>query len=168
MLKFKNLFKKLLFWFRCARYQSFVQSFLPAMLAFLVITAKEWNSLTLLDFTLGGLALLGVLLAHSSANLLDDFFDYTSLAVQKRREMIDGGIRARSLKCTYLEMGLTSVRKVLFIALLCGFVATCLGGIILYYRGLPILVCFLLGVLLAFFTQPLRLNLVIAASVSSL
>ncbi len=147
----RKLLAKLFFWIKCARYQSFAQSFLPAVLAFTVIVTKKEYSLHSLDVLLGVFALVGVILAHSSANLFDDFFDYTSQAVKKRREMVDGGIRARSLKCSYLDMGLTSVKHLLYVAIAFGLVATSLGGVILYYRGLPIVICFLIGVVLAFF-----------------
>lgn len=155
-----NFCKRILFWIKCARYQSYAQSLLPAALAFAVVVTKRDYALSMGDILLGVFAIFGVVLAHSSANLFDDYFDYSSKAVQKRREMIDGGIRARSMKCVYLDSGMATTRELLLVSVIMGALGTLFGGIILVYRGLPIFVCFLIGVVLAFFysAPPLRLS----------
>ena len=159
-MTFSKALDKVFFWVKCARYQSYAQSFLPAILAFAVVAGKDEYELTCVDFVLGGLAVLGVILAHSGVNLLDDYFDYTSHSVQKRKEMVDGGMRARSLKCAYLDSGMATPKQLLCVAILFCLIATACGTVIYLCRGIPILVCFTVGAFLAFFNSapPIRLS----------
>ena len=78
--------------------------------------------------------------AHTGLNLLDDYFDYTKGAVAKREALIDGGFRARLLKCSYIESGEASAQETrrvgwsfIAFALMCGVVILVLGLIFLNY-----------------------------------
>ncbi len=154
-MNFKSTLKLLNFWIKNARYQSFAQSFIPALIALVFVANKGDGAVWL-----GVLAVLGVLLAHSGANLFDDYFDYRSESVKKRREMLDGGIRARSMKCAYIESGQATLKQLFIVATLFCLSAICAGAVVFYYRGLPVFICFCIGAILAFFysAPPLRLS----------
>lgn len=143
------------FWLKNARCTSFAQSFMPtALAAFFVFDSPDFN------VNLALLAVVGVVLAHFGANLLDDYFDYRCEAVQKRREMLDGGMRARSMKCRYLEDGSTTVGRLLAAGLaFCGAALAC-GATIWLERGAGTLIFAGIGAFLAFFysAPPFRLS----------
>jgi 1,4-dihydroxy-2-naphthoate octaprenyltransferase len=102
---------------------------------------------------------IGVACAHLGLNLLDDYFDYRGGAVARRKELQEGGMRARMGKCAYLDQGATleATRRVaiIFIA-----VALVLGTLILAIRGWEVLIfagcALVLG--LAYAGPPLRLS----------
>ncbi len=140
-------------WLNNARAVSLVQSFIPCLLAFL-FALKTPNS----NWALGLVAIFGVLIAHLSANLLDDYFDFKSNSVKKRNELGQSGIRARLLKCEYFKEN--SPKKVLFVALFFALIAISLGAIILYFTDIKILYIALLGAFISFFysAPPIKLS----------
>lgn len=147
--------RELGFWLRNARYHSFLQSAAPAILAACWVAGTP-N----FDWVLAILAVVGVFWAHMGANLLDDYFDYRCGAVKARREMENGGMRARSLKCRYLDDGRTTTKRLFAAGLFFCALAAAAGAIILLRRGAPILIFAGVGAFLAFFysAPPLRLS----------
>lgn len=154
-LSLVGLGRELVFWLRNARYHSFLQSAAPAVLAACWVAGTPD-----FDAVLAILAIVGVFAAHMGANLLDDYFDYRCGAVKARREMEDGGMRARSMKCRYLDDGRTTTRRLLAAGLLFCALAAAAGAIIGLRRGAPILIFAGVGAFLAFFysAPPLRLS----------
>ncbi len=135
--------KRVLFWIKCARYQSFPQSLLPGITA-LVIASKE----STFSWALALLALLAIILAHFSFNLFDDYFDFKKNDVKIREQINSGGMRARIGKCDYLLSGKATLPQLLCAALTFGAFAFAIGLFFLFYWGLPIaLFIFLLGFL---------------------
>jgi 1,4-dihydroxy-2-naphthoate octaprenyltransferase len=102
----------------------------------------------------------GVALAHSGLNLFDDYFDSRVGAVKARKEMENGGMRARMGKCTYLDTTNVTLSDTKRIATLFVVFACVLGAAILVFRGWPILIfaaiAFVLGI--AYAGPPLRLS----------
>jgi 1,4-dihydroxy-2-naphthoate octaprenyltransferase len=154
--------KSLKFWFDASRKTALGQSVMPYVLGTLLAVATVVYTGFAIDGTnvaLMVIGLLGVILAHSGINLLDDYFDYTGGAVKARRELENGGMRARMGKCSYFESGVTpeDTRRVatLFIV-----IALLLGVVVLVLRGWPVavfaLVTLVLGV--AYAGPPLRLS----------
>ncbi|MDR1015840.1 MAG: prenyltransferase [Coriobacteriales bacterium] len=160
--------KKLTFWYAAARPASLGQSLSPYVLgtvlalgAFLSQRAQGLVSEQglLLGLLLAVAGLAGVAFAHLGLNLFDDYFDYRGGAVARRKELQEGGMRARMGKCAYLEAGVTldETRRV---ALLFVAVALVLGLVVLLVRGWEVLVfagcALVLG--LAYAGPPLRLS----------
>lgn len=143
------------FWLTNARYHSFTQSLIPALLTLLVTAGKEGFRL---DFAL--LAVVGTILSHGGANLLDDYFDFRGESVQVRQAMLDGGMRARGRKCAYLMSGRTTPSALLRTALTACLSASAVGMILCHQRGTAILGFALIGAFLLFFysAPPFRLS----------
>jgi 1,4-dihydroxy-2-naphthoate octaprenyltransferase len=157
--------KSLKFWFDASRKTALGQSLTPYILGVLLAlttafkgglagVGKDFNVL------MAVLGFVGVALAHSGLNLLDDYFDYTGGAVAKRRELKDGGMRARMGKCAYFEAGNVTPQDTRRVAILFIAAALVLGAVVLVVRGWPVvvfaLVALVLGVLYA--GPPLRLS----------
>ena len=132
------------FWFRASRNPALGQSLTPYVVGMLfAVTAWIYNpeiAFHPLGLALGLLGFVGVGSAHTGINLLDDYFDYTKGAVAEREALIDGGFRARLLKCAYIQSGEATVKETrnvgwLFIsfALLCGAIILALGLLFLEY-----------------------------------
>ncbi|MDR1082300.1 MAG: prenyltransferase [Coriobacteriales bacterium] len=165
------------FWYAAARPASLGQSLTPYVLgAVLALGSLLYQGTWSLAFGYGAQGLLsvqgvalglllavagliGVACAHLGLNLLDDYFDYRGGAVARRKELQEGGMRARMGKCAYLDQGATlgDTRRVaiMFIA-----VALVSGGFILAIRGWEVLIfagcALVLG--LAYAGPPLRLS----------
>jgi 1,4-dihydroxy-2-naphthoate octaprenyltransferase len=162
------------FWYGAARPASLGQSLTPYVLgSVLALGALLYQGLSLgygaLDtLSLQGVALglllavagfIGVACAHLGLNLLDDYFDYRGGAVARRKELQEGGMRARMGKCAYLDQGATleDTRRVAI-----GFIAVALvlGALVLVIRGWEVLIfagcALVLG--LAYAGPPLRLS----------
>jgi 1,4-dihydroxy-2-naphthoate octaprenyltransferase len=160
--------KTLKFWYGAARPASLGQSLTPyvlgAVLALGTLLYQGTQSLVSvwsvgLGLLLAAAGFIGVASAHLGLNLLDDYFDYRGGAVARRKELQDGGMRARMGKCAYLDQGATleDTRRVaiIFIA-----VALVLGALVLAIRGWEVLIfagcALVLG--LAYAGPPLRLS----------
>lgn len=93
-------------WLTNARAGSFVQSFMPAMVAAVFAIGLEgfraWMAF---------LAILGVVLAHLAMNLADDWFDYRVDMKGDRDRVIRQGFRAMTSKYPYLEDGSETLRS---------------------------------------------------------
>jgi len=132
------------FWFDASRKAALGQSITPYVLGLLfAVAAWIYNpdiAFQPLGLALSLLGLIGVGAAHTGINLLDDYFDYTKGAVARRSALIDGGFRARLLKCAYIESGeatITQTRNVgwafIGFALACATVILILGTLFLGY-----------------------------------
>jgi 1,4-dihydroxy-2-naphthoate octaprenyltransferase len=176
--------KSVRFWFKASRTAALGQSTMPYLLGTLLALATVIHG----HLAAGGLAgidaldtsatafaatgngafslplvlmgLVGVVLAHSGLNLLDDYFDYRKGAVHKRQQLLDGGIRARMGKCSYLEGGNLVPGDIARAATLFIVVALVLGAVVFMLRGWPVLVfaglALVLGLVYA--GPPLRLS----------
>lgn len=130
-----------------ARPQSLPQSVTPAIvavcLAFAYSEAGNWPC--------AAVALVGVICAHLSVNLLDDYFDYRNAGLESREKLARAGMRARIGKAQYLADGQATLKQTFVAAALFGAVALICGAVVFYFRGWPILWFALAGAFLGFF-----------------
>ncbi|MCL2756476.1 MAG: prenyltransferase [Coriobacteriia bacterium] len=159
------------FWFRASRNQALGQSLTPYIVGVLfAVAAWIYNPDVVFNpfgLLCGLLGFVGVGAAHTGVNLLDDYFDYKKGAVAAREALIDGGFRARLLKCAYIESGEATAEETrnvgwMFIsfALLCGAIILVLGILFLGYDWRYLAVFVALGLLLGvmYAGPPLRLS----------
>jgi len=160
-----------MFWFRASRNTALGQSLTPYVLG-LLFACAAWIynpdiAFSPLGLVLGIVGFFGVGAAHTGVNLLDDYFDYSKGAVAEREALIDGGFRARLLKCAYIISGeatASQTRNVgcLFLgfALACGAAITALGFVYLAYDWRYLATFIGLGLLLGvmYAGPPLRLS----------
>jgi len=131
---------KIGFWINNARHIALPQSVLPALLALAMAGTHS-------DFSwwLGLVALLGIICAHLSMNLADDYFDYKVKSGENRNEMAAEGMRARIAKYPYLTSGEATVKQLAGAILAFLLIASICGAVILYFRGINILYIALIG-----------------------
>lgn len=145
--------KKLIYWIQNARAYALPQSVLPALVAVFMAVGNE-------NFSIGLsiVAVLGVMLAHLSVNLFDDYFDYPFHSEEVRQQTAAEGQRARIAKSPYLTSGEVTPRKLFFVASLFAFAALLLGCIVFVKRGLiPLYIAFAAGFLGFFYSgKPIR------------
>lgn len=146
------MFENIKFWIENARYHAVVQSFWAALVA-LCVGATYSN----FDIKLAIIAIIGVLFAHLSINLLDDYFDFKSGSVEKRIEL-EGGVR--SGKCKYLLENKATLRQLFFVAGVFGVIASLLGLYLFFQRGIVILFLIITAGIFGFFysAPPLKLS----------
>lgn len=146
---------KLKFWIKNARDIALPQSILPALLAVAMAAAQP-------DFSwwLALVALFGVACAHLGFNLADDYFDYRHNDVEARKKVTAEGFRTHMEKCHYIESGEATPKELL--VAFCGFlvVAGVAGGVVFVFRGWPVAVMALAGLLLgiSYSGKPLELG----------
>jgi len=140
------------FWFENARYHSLVQSFWPAAAALCI--ASSYSGF---NIKYDVIAVIGVLLAHLSVNLFDDYFDFKLGSVEKRNQL-EGVIR--SGKCKYILDGGASLSQLFAAAAVFGILALLAGFYLFLHRGMPVLIIAGLAGLLGFFysAPPLKLS----------
>lgn len=146
--------KRILFWMRNARSIALPQSILPALLA-IVISAKY----ALFYWPLAVVALLGIVCAHLGMNLADDYFDYKVKSADNRNHVLSQGMRARIGKYPYLTSGEATVGQ-LGIVIFCFLaLAGLFGVIVVFFRGWPVVVYALIGLILGveYSGKPLQL-----------
>lgn len=157
--------KKIRFWLNNARTVSLPQSVTPALAALCFAIACS-TSKGVWNVTEGGfsvilsiLALIGIICAHLSCNLFDDYFDYRNAGIEAREQLHRAGMRARIAKATYLAEGQATLKETRNAASAFGAIAIAIGIVILVLRGLPILYLALIGGVLGFFysAKPLML-----------
>lgn len=140
------------FWLENARYHALVQSLWAALAAVCIaLTYSHFN----LKYAL--VAVIGVLFAHLSVNLLDDYFDFKSGSVEKRNQL-EGAIR--SGKCKYIFDGKSTPMQLFFAAAIFGVLAILTGLYLFLHRGMPVLIIALMAAVLGFFysAPPLKLS----------
>lgn len=119
-----KIFEKAFFWFKAARLYTVATSVVPYLFA--VFLASQKVDVNVLLSVLG---FIGVVLAHLSINLLDDYFDWKKGAVEEYKKLLEVGMQARTHKCYYLEDKTATLNQLLaaiatmdFIACVCGFI----------------------------------------------
>lgn len=145
--------KKIIYWIQNARAYALPQSVLPALVAVFMAVGQEGFSVVL-----SIVAVLGVMLAHLSVNLFDDYFDYQFHSEEVREQTIAEGQRARIAKSPYLYSGEVTPRGLFFVASIFGFSAMLLGCIVFINRGLiPLYIALAAGFLGFFYSgKPIR------------
>jgi 1,4-dihydroxy-2-naphthoate octaprenyltransferase len=143
------------FWLNNARTISLPQSLLPAVLAVCVASQAQGFSVYL-----GVLAVFGVVMAHLSLNLFDDYFDYRVKGAEFRDAMARKGFRARIAKCHYITSGQATLRQLLIACLVFGAIALAAGSVIWWFRGNFILWIALIAAVLgiSYSGAPLRMS----------
>lgn len=139
-------------WLQNARYHALVQSFLPAVAA--VCIAATYNNFNI-KYAL--IAVIGVLTAHLSVNLLDDYFDFKLGCVEKRNQQ-EGAVRFG--KCKPIVDGMTTVSEYFTAASVFGLIAVVAGAYLFVHRGLPVLILAIIAGVLGFFysAPPFKLS----------
>ena len=145
--------KKILYWIQNARAYALPQSVLPALVAVFMAAGND-------NFSIGLsiVAVLGVMLAHLSVNLFDDYFDYQFKSEEVREQTAAEGERARIAKSPYLTSGEVTPKKLFFVASLFGLAALLLGCVVFAKRGLiPLYIALAAGFLGFFYSgKPIR------------
>lgn len=135
------------FWVMNARPQALPQSVIPAIVAVCIAFAYgsdcRWVCVIV--------ALVGIICAHLSIDLLDDYFDYRNAGIESREKLARAGMRARIGKAQYLADGKATLRQTFMVTALFGAVALICGAVVFYFRGWPILWFALAGAFLGFF-----------------
>lgn len=136
---------RILFWIRNARITALPQSILPAIVAAVIASSEA-------SFSAGYalLAIIGIIFAHLSCNLFDDYFDYKKKGVAIRNQMTSEGFRARIGKCTYITSGQASLAQLRKVALLFGLCAAVCGLFVTLRWGWLILAFALVGAILGY------------------
>ena len=143
------------FWIKNARDIALPQSILPALLAVSMAAVHP-------DFSwwLALVALFGVVCAHLGFNLADDYFDYRHNDVAARKKVTAEGFRTHMEKCHYIESGEATPKELLMA--MCAFLAVAgvAGGVVWWFRGWPVAVLTLAGLLLgiSYSGKPLELG----------
>ena len=145
--------KKIIYWIQNARAYALPQSVLPALVAVFMAAGNDGFSIGL-----SIVAVLGVMLAHLSVNLFDDYFDYQFHSEEVREQTVAEGQRARIAKSPYLYSGEVTTRQLFFVASLFGLAALLLGCIVFVIRGLiPLYIALAAGFLGFFYSgKPIR------------
>ncbi|MDR2691253.1 MAG: prenyltransferase [Dysgonamonadaceae bacterium] len=143
------------FWVNNSRTTSLPQSLLPAVLAACVASQASGFSIYA-----GLLAVFGVVTAHMSLNLFDDYFDYRVKGTEFRDAMARKGFRARIAKCRYITSGEATLNQLLIACLVFGSIALAAGSILWWFRGDFILWITLISAVLgiSYSGAPLRLS----------
>lgn len=144
---------KILFWLRNARIVALPQSLLPAITALCLAIGTEKFSIAL-----GLLAIFGVIFAHLSANLLDDYFDYVNDKNIQREKLAESKSFVRTEKSPYLYSGEVSPKKLFAVATFFAFIALLFGTVIFATRGFSPLIIALIAGFLGFFysAEPIK------------
>ncbi len=151
--------RSLKFWIDAARSVALGQSLVPfiagVLLALKHPVASEWWSWPLI-----ALSLIGVACAHLGINLLDDYFDYKKGDVTVRQNLIDGGMRARSKKCWYIDEGQATLKETRRAAIVFLAVALAIGILASVLRGPLIPMIVIIGLILGleYSGPPLRFS----------
>ena len=143
------------FWIKNARDIALPQSILPSLLAVSMAAVHPdfswWPALV---------ALFGVVCAHLGFNLADDYFDYRHNDVEARKKVTAEGFRTHMEKCHYIESGEATPKELLMA--MCAFLAVAgvAGGVVWWFRGWPVAVLTLAGLLLgiSYSGKPLELG----------
>jgi 1,4-dihydroxy-2-naphthoate octaprenyltransferase len=136
----------LITWFKAARAPFLVVSLLPALVGgAMAHTRGYFNTLHFI------LAVVGIVMAHSAADFIDDYFDF------KKGNL---GNKVQQFHDSPLIDGKVTLNQVLVAISLCLVIAFACGLYLLLEVGLPVVVLALIGLFIVFFytSPPVRLN----------
>jgi 1,4-dihydroxy-2-naphthoate octaprenyltransferase len=144
--------RRFLFWLHASRYEFFTGVIGPA----LVGGAAAWSGAHVFHLGLWLVTVVGLMLAHASANLANDYFDHLSGNDALNTEFITpftGGSRV-------IQQGLATPREVLVAALVSLALAGACGLLLAWLCGWPILILAGIGGLTGFFytAPPVKLG----------
>lgn len=136
----------LITWFKAARAPFLVVSLLPALLGGVMAAARGSFDVGIFLF-----ATLGVVMAHSAADFVDDYFDF------KKGNL---GNKVQQFHDSPLISGEVSLNQVLIAIGICLLAAFLSGVYVLIKVGLPVVILVAAGLFIVFFytSPPLRLN----------
>jgi 1,4-dihydroxy-2-naphthoate octaprenyltransferase len=137
-----NLFTK---WLVASRFSVTIMTFTSAIIGILLASSNG-----AVDFGLSILCVIGLMFAHATNNLLNDYTDSI--------KGVDKGNYFRTQYGTHvLESGLLTKKQLMNYIVVTGLLALACGGIILYIRGIEILWLILAGAFFVlFYTWPLK------------
>ncbi len=133
-------------WFKAARAPFLVVSILPCLLGGVLAYARGT-----FDTLIFVLATVGIVMAHSAGDFVDDYFDF------KKGNL---GNKVQQFHDSPLIDGKVTLRQVIVAIILCLAAAGVAGGIILWKVGASVLILAAAGLVAVFFytAPPLRLN----------
>ncbi len=136
----------LITWFKAARAPFLVVSLLPCLLGGAMAYLR--GSFNMLHFVL---ATIGIVMAHSAADFIDDYFDF------KKGNL---GNKVQQFHDSPLIDGKVTLNQVLVAIILCLAIALACGVYLLAVVGLPVVVLVAIGLFIVFFytSPPVRLN----------
>lgn len=136
----------LITWFKAARAPFLIVSFLPCLLGGVVAYAR--GSFDTLIFVL---ATVGIVMAHSAGDFVDDYFDF------KKGNL---GNKVQQFHDSPLIDGKVSPRQVVIAIVLCLAVSFAAGVVLFIQVGYPVLILVAAGLVAVFFytSPPLQLN----------
>ena len=136
----------LIVWFKAARAPFLVVSAIPALLGGVIAYAHG-----AFDWTVFLLAAGGVVMAHSAADFIDDYFDYQHGNL---------GNKVQQFHDSPLISGEVTLRQVLVATILCAALAAAAGIALLVRVGAPVLIMAAIGgfIVLFYTSPPVRLN----------
>lgn len=140
MLKWINI------WMKAARAPFLVVSFMPAILGGII----AWKD-GFFDWTTFILATIGIVLAHSAADFIDDYFDFKNGNL---------GNKEQQFHDSPLIRGEITTKQVLWATFICLIPALAIGIYLFSIIGKPVLYMTILGTFIVFFytSPPFRLN----------
>jgi 1,4-dihydroxy-2-naphthoate polyprenyltransferase len=133
-------------WLKAARAPFLIVSFIPAVLGGII---AYYNGF--FDWSIFILATVGIVMAHSAGDFVDDYFDY-----------INGnlGNKEQQFHDSPLISGKVTLRQVLIATVICLAIAAGIGVYLLFEIGMPVLYLMLAGIFIVLFytSPPVRLN----------
>lgn len=137
---------KIVIWLKAARAPFLIVSFIPAVLGGLI--AFYAGSFDWLIFVL---ATVGIVMAHSAADFIDDYYDFKNGNL---------GNKEQQFHDSPLIRGEITTKQVLLATILCMVIALIAGVYLLFEVGLPVLYLILAGTFIVLFytAPPIRLN----------
>ena len=133
-------------WFKAARAPFLIVSFLPCLLGGALAYARGC-----FDALIFVLATVGIVMAHSAGDFVDDYFDF------KKGNL---GNKVQQFHDSPLIDGKVTLRQVMIATILC-LAAACAAGIVIFMKvGAPVLILAAAGLVAVFFytSPPLKLN----------
>ena len=118
-----KILEKIVFWYKNSRPYSIPITFLSWLVIF-VYSLKSGG-----DFINGIIAYVGIALVHLATNLSDDYFDFLHLS--ENTEQLNA---TKSIKCSYLKDGTSTVEDLRNVLIIMFFVAA-ICGIYLFFRS---------------------------------
>jgi len=141
-----TLKETIIVWTKAARAPFLVVSFIPAVLGGII---AHFNGS--FDWTFFILVTIGVVMAHSAADFVDDYFDF-----------INGnlGNKEQQFHDSPLIDGKVTLKQVMIATIICLVIALGIGIYLLIEIGLPVLYLILAGTFIVLFytSPPIRLN----------